>query len=181
MRNEEPRLIIGLLVPLRHSPSAIRLPNERHCREPPYAGAAQQLQQERFDLIVLVLGEDDVIGPLPCKRCVTGRARRGLDAPAAGNLDPGTCIRNVSRPALAPAKRFPQRGIRMQLVIDMQRAQPDPQPRGNAPQAIEQHDGINTAAQSHHKLIARRNDRSNLGQHTGSQVGAMRFTFARLP
>ena len=65
----------------RVPPSAFRLPDERHGGEPAYPGAAHELQQERLDLVILVLGEDDEIRLLTAEYRVARGPRSGGGRP----------------------------------------------------------------------------------------------------
>ena len=94
---------------LRPPPSAL-LPQERHRCEPFHSRAAQELEQQRLDLVVAVVRKHDVIAVLAREHRIARRARRCLDAVSPPHSDLHALEWDAARAAETPAERFPARG-----------------------------------------------------------------------
>ncbi len=135
---------LGLACHVR--PSTLSLPKERHRRQSLDPCSAQELQEQRFHLVVLVVREGDVIARLAGKHFVARGPRGRLDARAARDGDFGAAKGNAAPAAKAAAESRPARGVRAQLVIDVQRGKTDGEPRAEPVQKIEQDHRIDPAA-----------------------------------
>jgi len=136
-------------------PSTFILPQVRHRRQSLHARSPQELQQESLDLIVLVMGEDDVVTGLPEKDLVTGGTRGSLDAVARRNGYFHAPEGNAASAADAAAKSRPARRVRAQLMIHVQRGKTNAQVRLKPVENVEQHHRIDPAAQGGRDAVCR--------------------------
>ncbi len=106
---------------LRPHPSTLIPPDERHRRESFHPRAAQQLQEHGLSLVVLVVGERDVIGFLRKQRVITRRARCGLETVTAFYVHADHPQGYAAGTADRAAERSPAAGIGADLMIDVKR------------------------------------------------------------
>ena len=137
---------------------AFRLSDERHGGEPFHSRAAQELEQEGFHLVITMMGEHDVIAILAHVGLVARRASRSFGAVAAAHMDLDIVERDAALTAEAPAKRRPVRGVWTQLVIDVERGEPEAQLARNCLQAVEQNDRIDATRKTDDQTVARLDD-----------------------
>jgi hypothetical protein len=120
-------------------------PDERHSGEPLDSRAAQELEKQRLDLVVAVVGKHDVIAVLAREDRIARRARRCLEAVASPHSDLYALEWNAARAAETPAECFPAPRVGTQLVIDVQRREPELQLARDALQAVQQNHGVDAA------------------------------------
>ena len=97
-------------------------PQRRHRGKPVRTGAAQELQQQGFRLIVGVMGECDEIDGSVGERGIPGRSRRGFEARATAPLDLRAMDGegHAALSAFVRAKRDPGFGVRRKAMMHVQ-------------------------------------------------------------
>jgi len=142
-RSCSPSAFILVLTPFRFAKC-------RHRRQAFGPGASQQLQQKRLYLVIKMVTQSDEIGLDSTVGLISQIAGRCLHAAAVTrHLHPPHCQRHAARLAQRLAESLPFQRMRADLVIDVDRRQRQPQVVAQTPQHVEQHHGVNAAAQSH--------------------------------
>ena len=129
------------------------LPQQWHRRPAFDAGAAQQLQQQSFGLVVQMLCEHDEISLLPRIDRVARAARGGLHAFGAIRRDihRAHVQRDTQAFALARAKRGPAARVGTDAVIDVYAGQPESQRLREPAQHLEQHHRVEAAGKAQYQ------------------------------
>jgi hypothetical protein len=144
-------------------------PDERHGRQSLDPCAAEELQQQRLDLVVLVVGENDVIAGLTGKNLVTGGTCGSLEALASRHRHVYAAEGNTAGAADTPAKSGPAARLRAQLVIYVQRGKSDPQTGAQPVEDIQQDHRIDPAAQGSRNAIPGSHRSAELRGHLRNQ------------
>ena len=138
--------------------------HERHPRQTSYARAPQKLQQYRFGLIVQIVRQRDIVRAPRAERRVARVSRRGFRAVAACDVDFDDGTFHAALAAARPAEPRPRSRVRGKLMIHVQRLQLEAHARREAREHIQEHDGIDAAAQADDDALA--------GQHHAFQRGS---------
>ena len=119
-----------------------------HRRSPLNACAAQQLQQQGFGLVVLVMGERDEIHRLASERLMAQFARGSFDAHCAqgGNVYMFDMQGNAVIFAQLCAERCPCVSMRADAVMHMKGGEFPRILPGKPREQVQQYDGIQSAA-----------------------------------
>ena len=131
------------------------LAQDRHCRDTPDTRAAQQLQQQRFRLVVGMMRQCNEIALLPGESSMAQLARSGFDTVIGlqrGDVDAFDMQRDVEPNAKSGAEVRPSIGIGTDPVMDMQCGKLPLEAGSKGVQQVQQHDGIHAAAQTDEDL-----------------------------
>ena len=136
----------------RHSQPCAKRRHAPHRAEAIGAGGAQGTQQEGFGLVVAMVGEGEDFAGSPARRRTRRVVRRGPRLRGRGRH---ACRLARARPCQRHAQRFaghgamhrPCIGIRVQAVVDVDRAQAARAHDRHRRESMQQHDGIEPATQ----------------------------------
>lgn len=154
--------------------------NKRHGRRTLDTRAAQQLQQQGFGLVVGVMRECDEVARLPGECRMAQLACRRFDAVLAqrGNVHRFDMQRNGVLRAEPGTEIRPGIGVLADAVMDVQCGKPPRKTRCELVQQVQQHHGIDSAAQADQDGTVRGNQRR---ETRGNSVGKRRSTARRAP
>ena len=155
--------------------------DERHRRQTFHPRAAQELQQHGLGLVVGVVRERNQVRTSTRKRGVARFARRSLGAVTPLHLDASDSEGHAEGPAPRTAKARPRRGVRAQLVIDVQRPKLEAHPRRDSRKKIEENDRVDAAAQAQQQPVARPHGRFQMRGDVRREIARRCLTSLRLP
>ena len=138
--------------------------NKRHGARAAHTCAAQQLQQQGFGLVVGMVRQRYEIACLPGKCRMAQLARCRLDAVFAQrcNINVFDMQRNGVLRAKSGAEIRPRIGIGTDAMMNMQCGESPEKTRRKPAQQVQQHDGINPAAQADQDGTVRGKQRRDL-------------------
>ena len=153
---------------------------ERHPGKPLHARAAQQLQQNRFGLIVEVVREHDAIGACGAQGRVARFTRGAFETVTARDAHIDDPAGDAKRSRRAAAERGPRLRIRAEVVIHVDGAQFEPQRIAQRGEHMQQDGRIDAAAQTQHEPLTRAHEILQPISHMFDEV-VRRATSIRLP
>ena len=150
----------------------LRPAQDRHGCRPLDARTAQQLQQQGLGLVVGVMRQRDEVARLPGKRRMAQLARRRFDTVRAqrGNVYMFDMQRNGVARTESDTEIRPRIGVGADAMMDMQGGKLPGITRRELLQQVQQHNGINPAAQADQDGAVRGEQRRNLRRDTFGEM-----------